>query len=183
MDGKPASKRLQKLVSEGLGTGPLSISYSVVLFREAAGTMQVAKALGLFDVGGLPVTMIRLYKFIRQYTDSSSFWKPSTDGAECIATGCIVDTLVHSVIPVESAMVIIPTCHTLYNILSLTRRKSHAINVQTYIDIEIASQSTRQPTSQPASQPANQPASEAASLPASQPVKQPPGIPNLASQA
>ena len=124
VDGRPASKKLHKLVSEALDTGPLAINYSVesrfsklatcrksdmVLFRGADASMKVAQVQGHFDVEGIPVSMVTLYHFIKQDTARSSFWEPSTGGAEWVQTQCILDTLVYSILPSGKLMVLLAT--------------------------------------------------------------------------
>ena len=99
--GRPASKRLHKLVSEALDTGHLNVKYSVesrfsklatcrksdlVLVRVADESRTVAKVLGHFDVGGTPITMTSMYKFIEQDTDRSSIWEPIGNDSVWILT-------------------------------------------------------------------------------------------------
>ena len=118
-----APKRLQKLVSEALHTGNVEVKYSVesrfnklgtcrksdlVHFRDLNGLIKVARILAHFDIVGVPVTMIAPFRFVRHRSDSSSWWEPQSDGAEWIATECIEDTLVHSVMPGGSVLVINP---------------------------------------------------------------------------
>ena len=123
MDPKPALRKLQKLVSEALHTGSMEVKYSVesrfsklgtcrksdmVQFRDLDGSIKVARILAHFDIAGLPVTMIAPFRLIRHHSDSSSWWEPQSDGAESIAPECIEDTLVHSVMPGGSVLVIKP---------------------------------------------------------------------------
>ena len=80
----------------------------LVHFRDLNGLIKVARILAHFDLAGVPVTMIAPFRFIRHHSDSSSWWEPQSDGAEWIATECIEDTLVHSVMPGGSVLVINP---------------------------------------------------------------------------
>ena len=118
-----APRKLQKLVSEAFHTGDMEVKYSVesrfnklgtcgksdlVQFTDLDGLIKVARILAHFDIVGVPDTMIAPFRFVRHHSDSSSWWEPQSDSAEWIATECTEDTLVHSVMPGGSLLVINP---------------------------------------------------------------------------
>ena len=79
----------------------------LVLFKDAGAAKGVAKVLGHFEVGGIPISMVIMYKVIMHDTDRSSIMEPCSDGATWIETEVIVDTLVYCTLPSDHVIVLV----------------------------------------------------------------------------
>ena len=120
--GKPANKKLCRVVAAALDTESSDIKYSVesrfgkfgtckgndmVVFSDAATAKGVAKVLGHFEVEGIPISLVTMYKLIQHDVPGrSTIMQPCCDGVQWIETQNIHDTLVHCTLTSGNAVVL-----------------------------------------------------------------------------